>query len=86
MEGLVCTGCYSWFAPETAACPTCGIPVIVTGEQRTVIDHIEPNCLIHRYDGSDLLEPATVIKEGKINLKVATKLHEYQNPVTVPKR
>lgn len=37
------------------------------------------------YEGSDLLEPASVIKEGKVNVKVATKLKEFACPITVPK-
>ena len=61
------------------------MPLILSGENKTVIDRLEANCLIHRYNGSDLLEPAIVIKEGKTNLKVATKLREYPHPVTVPK-
>ena len=51
-----------------------------------IMDHLEPNCLIHRYEGSDMLEPAFIIKTGKTNLKVATKLKEYAKPVVVPKQ
>ncbi len=50
------------------------------------MDHLEPNCLIHRYEGSDMLEPALIIKTGKTNLKVATKLTECAKPVVVPKQ
>lgn len=85
MEGIVCSICHSWLTAATDSCPSCSMPLILSGENKTVIDHLEANCLIHRYDGSDLLEPATIIKEGKTNLKVATKLREYPHPVTVPK-
>ena len=85
MEGIVCSSCHSWLAPETGVCPNCSIPLILSGENKTVIDCLEANCLIHRYNGSDLLEPAIVIKECKTNLKVATKLREYPHPVTIPK-
>ena len=85
MEGIVCSICHSWLTAATDSCPSCSMPLILSGENKTVIDRLEANCLIHRYDGSDLLEPATIIKEGKTNLKVATKLREYPHPVTVPK-
>ncbi len=85
MEGIVCSICHSWLTAATDSCPSCSMPLILSGENKTVIDHLEANCLIHRYNGSDLLEPAIVIKEGKTNLKVATKLREYPHPVTVPK-
>ena len=85
MEGIVCSICHSWLTAATDSCPSCSMPLILSGENKTVIDRLEANCLIHRYNGSDLLEPAIVIKEGKTNLKVATKLREYPHPVTVPK-
>ena len=85
MEGIVCSICHSWLTAATDSCPSCSMPLILSGENKTVIDHLEANCLIHSYNGSDLLEPAIVIKEGKTNLKVATKLREYPHPVTVPK-
>ena len=85
MEGIVCSNCNFWFQAENASCPGCGTALIMEGESKNVIDRMEPNCLIHRYDGSDLLEPAVILKEGKSNMKVATKLRDYAKPVTVPK-
>lgn len=85
MDGVVCASCHTWLIPDSAACPACGSPVILEGEGKTVIDHLQPNCLIHRYEGSDLLEPAAVIKVGKSNVKAATRLKEYAKPITVPK-
>lgn len=85
MDGVICSNCHSWLTAEGNNCPNCGSEIILDGDGKNVIDRIQPNCLIHRYAGSDLLEPAVIIKEGKTNLKVATKLREYPNPVTVPK-
>ncbi len=85
MEGIVCANCHSWLTLEAAACPGCGCPVVLEGESKSVIDHLQPDCLIHRYEGSDMLEPAVVVKEGKTNIKAATRLKEYGQPVTVPK-
>ena len=86
MDGIVCSDCHMWLASETKACSVCGIPIVLEGENKNIIDHLEPNCLIHRYEGSDMLEPAFIIKAGKTNLKVATKLKEYSKPVVVPKQ
>jgi hypothetical protein len=58
---------------------------MLEGDDKNVIDSIQANCLINRYDGSDLLEPAIVLKEGKVNLKVAAKLKDYSAPITVRK-
>jgi len=33
-----------------------------------------------------MLEPAVLIKEGKTNVRAATKLREYSKPVVVPKQ
>jgi hypothetical protein len=85
MEGVVCASCHAWLV-ATGACPGCGGEIVLAGEGKNVIDRLEPNCLIHRYDGSDMLEPAIVLKEGKTNIKAATKLREYSHPVTVPKQ
>ena len=84
MEGVVCANCNTWLV-DAAACPGCGGDIILAGDGKNVIDRLQPNCLIHRYDGSDMLEPAVVLKEGKTNIKAATKLREYSHPVTVPK-
>lgn len=85
MEGFVCLNCNLWVAPDSASCPDCGSAFVWEGDKKNVIDHIVPNCLIHRYEGSDMLEPAVIVREGKTNMKVATKLREYAKPVTVPK-
>lgn len=85
MDGVICASCHSWLTAEQGSCPGCGGSVVFEGENKSVIDRLQPNCLIHRYEGSDMLEPAVLIKEGKTNVKVATKLKEYANPVTVPK-
>ncbi|MCX7779556.1 MAG: hypothetical protein N2491_01420 [Negativicutes bacterium] len=85
MEGFVCANCHFWLASAVSACPDCGAQFIWEGENKNVIDRIQPDCLIHRYEGSDLLEPAVLLKEGKTNMKVATRLKEYAKPVVVPK-
>jgi hypothetical protein len=85
MEEVICANCYTPLSPDLPACPGCGDSIVITGEQKNILDHVQPNCLIHRYDGSDLLEPAFILKEGKTNLKAATKLKEYTKPITVPK-
>ena len=41
---------------------------------------------VYRYAGSDILEPAIVLKQSKVNLRVATKLQEYNAPVIVAKQ
>ena len=84
-EGLVCIGCHTWANPGTTVCPGCGETFILSGEAKNVIDRLEPDCLIHRYEGSDLLEPAAIIREGRTNIKVAIRLREYAAPVTVAK-
>lgn len=85
MDGVVCANCHTWLTADIETCPGCGNGIVLEGESKTIIDRLQPDCLIHRYTGSDLLEPAVFIKEGKVNAKVATKLKEYSNPVTVPK-
>lgn len=85
MDGIVCEGCHTWLALELAACPGCGSNLVRDGDGKNVIDRLQPDCLIYRYEGSDILEPAVLIKEGKTNVKAATKLQEYSKPVTVPK-
>ena len=85
MDGVVCSNCSSYFSTGTANCPGCGTGIILDGGEKNVIDRLSPNCLIHRYDGSDLLEPAVVLKSGRTNYKVAVKLQDYAKPITVPK-
>jgi hypothetical protein len=85
MEGAVCLACHAWLDPEIQACPGCGENIVWDGDAKNIIDCLQPNCLISRYDGCDLLEPAVVLREGKSNVKAATKLKEYSQPVTVPK-
>jgi len=85
MDGIVCASCHTFLTTEIEHCPGCGTNIILAGDSKNIIDHIQPNCLIHRYDGSDLLEPAAIIKEGKTNVKVATKLRDYAKPITVHK-
>lgn len=84
MEGVICASCHSFITAE-AECPGCGTSVVREGEGMNVIDRLQPDCLIHRYNGSDMLEPAVIVKVGKTNIKVATRLREYAHPVTVPK-
>ena len=85
MEGVVCAHCFTYLASILNTCPTCGQKLIADTANKTIIDKITPNCLVHRYEGSDLLEPAIIVKEGKVNYKVATKLKEYQFPIIIPK-
>jgi len=86
MEGAVCSVCHSWLDSQIAACPGCGKNIVWDGDDKNIIDCLQPNCLINRYDGSDLLEPAVVLKEGKVNVKAATQLKEYCQPVTISKQ
>jgi len=85
MNEIVCMSCHNYLPADLAACPDCGSELILDGDKKNVIDRLQPNCLIHRYEGSDLLEPAVLIKETKANCKVATKLKEYSKPLTLPK-
>lgn len=85
MNEIVCMACHNYFASDQKTCPGCGGELIFEGDNKNVIDHLQPNCLIHRYEGSDLLEPAVILKETKTNYKVATKLREYAKPLTISK-
>ena len=85
MDGLVCSKCNTYFPNTHTICPNCGLEVILEGDGKSVIDKLVPNCLVHRYDGSDLLEPAVVLKAGRTNYKVAIKLKDYPKPISVPK-
>lgn len=86
MDGIVCAACHSYLTTTLSNCPGCGNTVILGGDAKNVIDQVQPNCLIHRYDGSDLLEPAVIVKEGKSNVRVATKLKDYAKPIVVSKQ
>jgi hypothetical protein len=85
MDGIICSQCHTWMTPHVKNCPNCNTTIFLDGENKNIIDRIQPNCLIYRYHGSDLLEPAVIIKQLKVNVKVATKLQEYANPILVPK-
>lgn len=85
MDGVVCANCNSYLLVSHRNCPGCGSGIVLEGAKKNVIDQMNPNCLVHRYDGSDLLEPAVVLKSGRSNYKVALKLQDYAKPVTVPK-
>lgn len=85
MQEVICTTCNSCFNADAASCPGCNQVPVLSGSNKNVIDQLTPNCLIHRYDGSDLLEPATIIKTGRTNYKVALKLADYNKPITVAK-
>lgn len=85
MDEIICAGCYSRLEAATLVCPGCGTAIYWKGNEKNVIDQLQPNCLIHRYEGSDMLEPAVALKQGKTNYKAATKIKEYAKPITVPK-
>jgi len=86
MDGIICAGCHTWLTPDLTHCPSCNIAIFLDGDSKNIIDHIQPNCLIYRYDGSDILESAVIIKQSKANVRVATKLKEYNAPVVIPKQ
>lgn len=86
MERIICAGCYAWLTPDLTHCSGCNSEIFLDGDNKNIIDRIQPNCLIYRYDGSDILEPAVIIKQSKVNVKVATKLKEYASPVVVSKQ
>lgn len=85
MNEIICMHCHYCLPSDLPDCPGCGSQVVLAGDNKNIIDHLQPNCLIHRYEGSDLLEPAVIIKETRANCKVATKLKEYAQPLTLPK-
>lgn len=84
MHILICRNCFS---PNTAptCCTQCGSMFVTEGTNKNIIDTFVPTCLAHRYEGSDLLEPAAIVKEGKRYFYVATQLMEYAHPTKVPK-
>lgn len=86
MPGIICTHCHACLTPDLATCPNCNTTIFLDGNHKNVIDRIQPNCLIYRYEGSDILEPAVIVKQSKVNVRVATKLQEYQTPVVVAKQ
>lgn len=85
MNILVCQNCFSPNTTDACSCTKCGSMFETEGTRKNIIDTFEPTCLIHRYEGSDLLEPAAIVKEGKRYLYVATQLLEYAHPTKVPK-
>jgi len=84
MDIVICKQCYM---PNTVSpcCLECGTPFVMEGEEKNIIDQLVPTCLVHRYDGSDMLESAAIVKEGKRYYHVATKLIEYAHPAKIPK-
>lgn len=85
MNEIVCASCHACFSYGASECPSCHTALIYTGDEANVITSFSPNCLVHRMRGSDRLEPAVLLKEGRTNVKVATRLAEYAKPLTVPK-
>jgi len=85
MDEVICSNCYTTLSLDATSCPGCGTDLVLTGDQKNILDHVQPNSLIHRYEGSDLLEPAYILREGKSNVKAATKLREYSKPISVSK-
>jgi hypothetical protein len=85
VKGFVCPNCLSYFTEVKQHCQHCNNDLVYEGRDKNIIDCLNPDCLIHRYDGSDMLEPAVLLKSGKVNAKVATKLVEYAKPIVVPK-
>ena len=85
MTGMICSDCHAWLTSDVTNCPSCNTTIFLDGASKNIIDRIQPNCLIYRYEGSDILEPAVIIKQSKVNVRVATKLQEYNAPVVVSK-
>ncbi len=86
MNEMICAHCHTLLTTDLTHCSTCNTEIFHHGENKNIIDRIEPNCLIYRYAGSDMLEPAVIIKQNKVNLRVATKLKEYTAPIIIPKQ
>lgn len=82
---LICNSCKKEFHSFSAACPHCQTTIILEGAGKNISETFVPDCLIHRYRGSDLLEPAVVLKKGKTNLKIAIRAKDLAKPITVPK-
>ena len=85
MSDIVCSSCYACFPRGETTCPSCRAALVYAGDEANVITTFSPNCLVHRMRGSDRLEPAVLVKEGRTNVKIATRLAEYSEPLTVPK-
>lgn len=85
MKEAVCSFCHAYFTTAPLLCPQCAHPLVYTGDNANVITTLSPTCLIHRYRGSDRLEPAVILSEGRTKLKVAVRLRDYSRPLTVPK-
>lgn len=85
MDGVICAKCHTWLSSQSSNCPSCLEALVWEGQDKNIIDRLQPDCLVHRYEGSDILEPAVFIREGKTNIRTATKLKEYSKPVTIPK-
>lgn len=81
----ICNSCNTYLNEPLSQCPNCQINFVFSGKDKNITDSLAPNCLVHRYQGSDLLEKATVLREGKTNMKVAVKLKDLAKPLTVPK-
>lgn len=86
MSEFICNDCNAYFRQSENHCPNCQVPLIFQGPKKNVTDTLVPNCLVHRYQGSDLLEPAQITKEGKVNMKVAIRLRDLEKPIAIPKR
>ena len=82
---FICNSCNTYFNYAETKCPNCQTTFIFNGNEKNITDSLSPNCLVHRYQGSDLLEIAMVLKEGKTNMKIAITLKDLLKPITVPK-
>lgn len=82
---FICNCCRTYHDSKATICSKCQTKLVFQGSDKNITDTLAPDCLIHRYRGSDLLELACVVKEGKVNVKVALKLKDYAKPVVVPK-
>lgn len=82
----ICTNCHGELSQISASCPHCHTTLCWEGHNKNTHDQIIPDCLIHRYQGSDLLEPAAFLKNGKINVKVALTTPIGVKQITVPKQ
>ncbi len=86
MDKIICGSCHTWLTSDSSHCPSCNTEIFLDGDNKNIIDRIQPNCLVYRYAGSDILEPAVIIKQNKVNVRVATKLQEYTTPIVIAKQ